>query len=78
MTPFQSSVNGRVSPSSANEKWLFALEFYGVSAVLSVTPAMRGMTPLSMSIAWQLAGTARIWEYGESDPAQATEFASPA
>lgn len=60
---------------SASKKWLFALEFYGVSAVLSVAPAVRGMTPLSMSIAWQLAGTAGIWEYGESEPGQATEVA---
>lgn len=54
---------------------LFNLEFYGISAVLSIGPALRRMTPLSISIAWLLAETAGIWEYAESDPASATEVA---
>lgn len=54
---------------------LFILVFYGIPAVLSIAPTLRRMTPLSMSIAWRLAGTAGIREYAESDPASATEAA---
>ena len=54
---------------------LFILEFYGISAVLSIASAVRRMTPLSVLIAWLLAGTAGIQEYAESHPASATEVA---
>lgn len=75
--PFQTSVNGRVSASSAGEKWLLSAVYSGIlwNICCAFYSSSCEKNDPTQSVDSLTAGWNGIWEYAESDPASATEVA---
>lgn len=77
MMPFQSSVNGGVSASSAGEKWLLSAVYSGIfwNICCAFYSSSREKNDPTQCLDSLTSGWNGIQEYAESDPASATEVA---